>query len=223
MKNEWASAPNSFLRTYRIAHRLPVACTFSHPHADIIYRSSELALRAPSAVLARRKLREQKRQKRALEKSQINGVTGAKINKLKSGRRKDKDSSKDSALDNISSSTANSAIAQSIEPSDPLQGGDKTDPNDPTSPSSTSSTYLGPRETAPQLAAAVRKHFNAQQISEADTIARFTYVVQQAGRPVWIEGAGGDGMGHWMGSNGREIKKGDGPGGDVGFRLRFRP
>jgi len=69
----------------------------------------------------------------------------------------------------------------------------------------------------------VRKHFNAQQLSEADTIARFTYVVQQAGRPVWTEGCEGDSTGFWMGSHGREVRKADGPGGEVGFRLRFRP
>ncbi|RVX67291.1 hypothetical protein B0A52_09329 [Exophiala mesophila] len=221
--DDWTSAPNTFLRTYRIAHRLPVASTFAHPHADIIYKSSHLALRSPSAVQARRKQHEQKRQKRKSATVQVNGSAGLKSTKTKSGQRTDKMSLKDSTLDDVSSSTTNPVVARSIETPDATGRSESNPSHLPSSPNSVSTLYSAPREPAAHLAAAVRKHFNGQQISEAETIARFTYVVTQAGRPVWVEGCEGDGSGHWMGSHGRELRKGGGPGGDVGFRLRFRP
>jgi hypothetical protein len=84
-------------------------------------------------------------------------------------------------------------------------------------------TYLGPREPPSHLATSVRKHFNAQQLHEAETIARFIYVVQQGGQRVWTEGCEGDGTGYWMGSHGRQVRKIDAPGGEAGFSLRFRP
>lgn len=226
-QTDWASTPNSVLRTYRIAYRLHIPSTFSHPHADIIYKSSQVALRAPSAILARRRLREERRRRRKLDHAlQLNGstTTSNKIGKSKNKiRQAEKDKGKPKDLNPETSSTAGSMVAQSIEPPDATQSSDQTQPNPPSSPSSTSTSYLGPREPPSQLAVSVRKHFNAQQVSEADTIARFTYVVQQASRPVWTEGCAGDGAGYWIGSHGREVRKADGPGGEVGFRLRFRP
>lgn len=228
---DWVSTPNSVLRTYRIAYRLQAPSTFCHAHADIIHKSSATALRSPSAVLARRRLREEKHRRRKLDHLQLvndtSTTTSNKPGKSKNKSRradkdKDKDGSKTSTLE--TSSTVGSTVAQSIEPPDATQSTTQSQPHPPSSPSSTSTTtYLGPPEPSSQLAVSVRKHFNAQQVSEADTIARFTYVLQQVGRPVWTEGCEGDGAGSWMGSHGREVRKADGPGGEVGFRLRFRP
>lgn len=215
-QTDWATMATPMLRSYRVAHRLPVPSAFNHPHAEITYVSSELARRAPSAVHARRKLRDQNNQRRKLQPPHTNGVG-------KSGRSKGKDKEKSKGGNPEKENTAGTAtsIAQSIEPAD--QGAEQ-DAHPPPSPSTASAAiYLGPREPASQLASTVRKHFNAQQLSEADTIARFIYVVQQNGRGVRTEGSHGDGSGHWMGSHGREVKKIAGPGGEVGFRLRFRP
>ena len=190
--------PTSILRTYRIAHRLPVRAAFNHGHAELTYTSSELALRAPSAVQARRKLRDQKHQRRKLQQAQTNG-TG------KSSKSKDKGKERLSVTQSIEAPDHNSEQASTL------------------SSATSSSTYLGRREAATHLANSIRKHFNAQQLSEADTIARFIYVVQQHGKSVATEGSAGDGTGSWMGSHGRQVRKIDGPGGEVGFRLRFRP
>jgi len=197
-RTEWTTMPTSILRTYRIAHRLPVPAAFNHGHAELTYTSSELALRAPSAVQARRKLRDQKHQRRKLQQAQTNG-TG------KSSKSKDKGKERSSVAQSIEAPDQNSEQASTL------------------SSATTSSTYLGRREPATHLANSIRKHFNAQQLSEADTIARFIYVVQQHGKSVATEGSAGDGTGSWMGSHGRQVRKIDGPGGEVGFRLRFRP
>ncbi len=79
------------------------------------------------------------------------------------------------------------------------------------------------KQTPATLATTIRKHFNAQQLSEAETVARFSYVVRQtkAKEAMRLGVSDGDGMGHWMGSHGREVRRGEG--GEVGFRLRFRP
>ena len=83
------------------------------------------------------------------------------------------------------------------------------------------------KQTPAALATTIRKHFNAQQLSEAETVARFVYMMRQtkardaAGAGVRLEGGDGDGMGSWMGGHGREVRRGEG--GEVGFRLRFRP
>ncbi|EHY58874.1 hypothetical protein ABEF95_005549 [Exophiala dermatitidis] len=202
----WDTMSTSVLRTYRIAHRLSVPSTYNHPHADLIYTSSDIALRAPSAVQSRRKLREQRHQQRKLQQAQRNG--NEKNTKTSKDKRK---------LDaQNAQAEPNQSIAKSIEPPD--HGPDQAD-----SSSFPSTTHIGPREPPGHLANAVRKHFNAQQLSEADTIARFIYVVQQNPRGVRTEGSGGDGTGYFIGSHGREVRKLDGPGGEVGFRLRFRP
>lgn len=211
--------PVPILRTYRMAHRLPIPAAFNRPHAEMTYTSSEIAKRSPSAVYYRRKLREQHLQRRrARQVQQLNGT--GKSN----GKSKDKGKAKDISTTDKSLNTTLS-IAQSIEPPDHNHPSSEQDQSSISSTSA--STYLGPRLPASNLASAVRKHFNAQQLggAEADTIARFIYVVQQNGssQQVRTEGSEGDGMGHWMGSNGREQRKVDGPGGEVGFRLRFRP
>jgi hypothetical protein len=211
--------PVPILRTYRIAHRLPVPAAFNHPHADLAYKLSDIGKRAPSAVYYRRKLHEQHLQRRKARQGQQANGTG----KTNGSKVKQKGKSNDTSMAERPSSTSLS-IAQSIEPPDPSHPPSERDAS---SISSTLSTYLGPHQPASNLASAVRKHFNAQQLvgGEADTIARFIYVVQHNGssRQVRTEGSEGDGSGNWMGSNGREQRKVDGPGGEVGFRLRFRP
>ncbi|OQV01482.1 Sin3 binding domain-containing protein isoform 1 [Cladophialophora immunda] len=204
------------LRSYRIAHRLHVPAAFNYPHAEVTYKSCELALRAPSAVHYRRKLHEQQLQRR--KQRQLQQTSGTGKNNNSKDRDKEKGKSKETA------NTDNPSTAQTGDTSEVTSSQGQAH-RTPTSPSSSSSTTsnLGPREPASNLASAVRKHFNAQQLNEADTLARFIYVVQQNGRQVRTEGSEGDGRGSWMGSQGRAARKSDAPWGDVGFRLRFRP
>lgn len=217
LQTDWNTVPTSILRTYQVAHRLPVPSTLNHPHADLTYTSSPVALRAPSAVQARRKMREQKHQRRNLnlQQAQTNG-TSTSTGKNSNSKSKEKDKAKEASAGgggaNANLNSNESAPDHSSEQASTLS-----------SSATSSSTFLGPREPVSQLANSVRKHFNAQQLSEADTIARFIYVVQQNGRTVRTEGSGGDGTGFWMGSHGRQARRIDGPGGEVGFRLRFRP
>lgn len=117
-------------------------------------------------------------------------------------------------------------IAQSIEVSNTNSDLPPSSLPSTVSVTSLSSTDLRDRgrQHPAALANSVRKHFNAQQLNETETIARFTYVVHQGAahaRGVKTEGSEGDGAGWWMGSHGRAVKKGEG--GEVGFRLRFRP
>ncbi|EXJ90218.1 hypothetical protein A1O1_03317 [Capronia coronata CBS 617.96] len=162
-RTEWNTMSTSILRTYRIAHRLSVPSAYNHPHAELTYTSSDIALRAPSVVQARRKLREQRHHDHKLQQGQRNGA-----GKGTKAKAKEKEKSRAEPPTRTAPS-----VAKSIEPPDPVS--EQTDP-------SSSMTYIGPREPASQLATAVRKHFNAQQLNEADTIARFIYVVQQNGR-----------------------------------------
>ena len=219
-QTEWNTIPVPILRTYRMAHRLPVPTAFDHPHTEITYKSSEIAKRAPSAVYYRRKLHEQHLQRRRARLAQQTNGAGKSIG----NKSKEKGKAKETPTTDKPSNTSLS-IAQSIEPPDHNHPPSEQDRSSISSTSA--SAYLGPRLPASNLASAVRKHFNAQQLvgGEADTIARFIYVVQQNGstRQVRTEGSEGDGTGYWMGSNGREQRKVDGPGGEVGFRLRFRP
>jgi len=90
------------------------------------------------------------------------------------------------------------------------------------------------KATHSQLASAVRRHFNSQQVSEADVIAKFVYVVRHSGSVARAGGTGAIGIsgskivgigvaeadaGCEIGSSGREEDKRR----DIDFRLRFRP
>ena len=190
------------------------------------YNSSTIALRAPSAVFARKRLsadlKHQRRAQAHPTDAHTNGFSKAsKAGKASKTKEKDKDASsrllKHAVASNnrdgddpTTSTTTSAAIAQSIER-----------PDSPSFPSQ--ATYRGSRQTQSALATAVRKHFNAQQLNEAETIARFVYVVQQTRGGVSTERGKGDGTGYWMGSHGRQVRKIDAPGGETGFRLRFRP
>ncbi len=88
------------------------------------------------------------------------------------------------------------------------------------------------KTTHTQLASMVRRHFNSQQVSEADVIANFVYVVRHSSTPakggdaVGMKGSKVLGIGPFepeagceIGSSGREEDKRK----DLGFRLRFKP
>ena len=90
------------------------------------------------------------------------------------------------------------------------------------------------KATHSQLASTVRRHFNSQQVSEGDVIAKFVYVVRHSDSAAKAGGTGAVGIsgskiigigaaeadaGWEVGSSGREEDKRR----DIGFRLRFRP
>jgi hypothetical protein len=90
------------------------------------------------------------------------------------------------------------------------------------------------KATHSQLASAIRRHFNSQQVSEGDVIAKFVYVVRHSGSAAKTGGTGAIGISgskiigvgaaeadaDWeIGSSGREEDKRR----DIGFRLRFGP
>jgi hypothetical protein len=205
----------SILHTYRTAYKLSTPSSYTHPHAELTYNSSRIALRSPSAVLARRRLRDLKHKRR---KSTANDTS--KDTNISKEKEKD---------DTASSNNANEYILKPPSPPRPstqfqtieAAPSPSTIHAQPTL-STISEVHIG-RQPAAALSNIVRKHFNAQQLSEAETVARFAYVARQTRSPenVRTEGSDGDGEGFWMGSQGREIRRGEG--GEVGFRLRFRP
>ena len=96
------------------------------------------------------------------------------------------------------------------------------------------STAAEGKATHSQLASTVRRHFNSQQVSEVDVIAKFVYVVRHSGSAAKAGGTGAVGIngskiigvsaseadaGWEIGSSGREEDRRR----DIGFRLRFRP
>jgi hypothetical protein len=98
------------------------------------------------------------------------------------------------------------------------------------------STSIGAegKATHPQLASTIRRHFNSQQVSEGEVIARFVYVVRHSGSAAKAGGTGAVGIngskiigvsaseadaGWEIGSSGREEDRRR----DIGFRMRFRP
>ena len=217
-QTDWNTVSPLTLRTYRTAYRLPTLSSYTHDHADLIYNSSQTALRAPSAVLARRRLRDLKHQRR---KATLNGnptsQTMTKTLKQKEKSNTDADQSSTTNSDNLlKPPSPNHPNAQSLDGTSDISQ-QTSIPNSIVPPE-----HIG-KQTPNALATAVRKHFNAQQLSEAETVARFTYVVRhtRSREGVNLEGSDGDGHGYWMGSHGREVRRDEG--GEVGFRLRFRP
>ena len=221
-QTDWTTLAPSILNSYRTAHRLLTSSPYSKPHADLLYKSSPTALRAPSAVHARRRLRDLKHQRR-----KANG-SSATINKPKA-KSTDKDKSKEleAPAEQASASTSEHLLKPSLDGTALLNTTTTTSssssaPSSPPPPS-IAPEYIG-KQSPTALATAVRKHFNAQQLVEAETVARFIYVGRQGKSSSGVsrmEGSEGDGMGCWMGSQGREVRRGEG--GEVGFRLRFRP
>lgn len=173
----------------------------------MLYRSSLTAMRSPSQVQQRKRMQEARRQQRQRE-----AQTHPSKKKLKSATDKNSDTSKENEPPETHGQNNGGESA----------GGDTGSPN----PSSDSGIPLPPveqieRQNPQHLAAAVRKHFNAQQLNEGETISRFIYVARNSASRdhVNTEGSAGDGHGYIMGSHGREVRRGQG--GEPGFRMRF--
>ena len=101
-------------------------------------------------------------------------------------------------------------------------------------PATSTSTGAEGKATHSQLASTIRRHFNSQQVSEGDVIAKFVYVVRHSGSAAKAGGTGAVGIngskiigvsaseadaGWEIGSSGREEDRRR----DIGFRMRFRP
>lgn len=205
---DWLTLPMGSLQAYRSTYRLQIPSAYTRPHAELLYNSCELALRAPSRVLARRKAQDLKLYRKSqVQRSRdtrpnINGVSKSS----KSIRSKDKERKSSRRKERVLAGAESGSAPDSIEAppspnSHPSQqelasadDGSKTsrtasiEPNEepvvtipPTlNQSNPEATILGPT-SANILATSIRKHFNAQQLNEADTIARFSYVVRQQG------------------------------------------
>ena len=201
----------STLSAYRIAYHLPTAPSYTHPHADILYKTSLTAMRAPSQIQARKRMLEARQQQRRKAAQPQNSKKKAKATAADKNSDTSKENDPPDAIDKINGDGSGSG-----------SGTGTPDPFD------ASGIPLPPveqieRQNPQHLASAVRKHFNAQQLNEAETISRFIYVARNnTGRDtVKTEGSEGDLHGHIMGSHGREVRRGEG--GEPGFRLRFRP
>lgn len=208
---DWTLLPPSTLSAYRIAHHLPTAPSYTHPHADILYKTSLTAMRAPSQVQARKRMLEARQQQRQKAAQPPASKKKAKTN----AADRNSDTSKENDPPDVTD-------RQNGDGSGSASGNVTPEPFD------SSGTALPPveqieRQNPQHLASAVRKHFNAQQLNEAETISRFIYVARNStGHDmVQTEGSAGDGHGSIMGSHGREVRRGEG--GEPGFRLRFRP
>ncbi|KAK5081645.1 hypothetical protein LTR05_007778 [Lithohypha guttulata] len=209
---DWPSFPAYALHAYRSAYRLQIPASYTHKHAELLYQTCDLALRAPSQVLARKKAHDLKVYKRrqaqqaTQTRAHANGVS--KISK--SSRSKDKRSTTKNkeAIDtttqlsieeppspNSNSHPSHSNVDSASNPPDTAsrksptiaseqqqQEEQEEDNSIPTSLNQTNpeSTVLG-HSQATALQTSIRKHFNAQHLNEAETIARFTYVVRQQG------------------------------------------
>lgn len=134
----------------------------------------------------------------------------------------DKDKNKDVEKDTDQSSNSDNLLKPPDEAAANTTQAASPDLNPPLPPT-IAPEYIG-KQAPTALANAVRKHFNAQQLAEAETVARFIYVshASKSSRGATLtEGSDGDGTGWHIGSSGREVRRGEG--GEVGFRLRFRP
>jgi hypothetical protein len=104
----------------------------------------------------------------------------------------------------------------------------------PAAPGTSTSIGAEGKATHSQLASTIRRHFNSQQVSEGEVIAKFVYVVRNSGSAAKAGGTGAVGIngskiigvsaseadaGWEIGSSGREEDRRR----DIGFRMRFRP
>lgn len=211
MQIDWTTLPSSALSAYRIAYHLPTAPGYTQPHADILYRSSLAAMRAPSQVQTRKRMLEARQQQRQKAAQPPPSKKKSKVSAADKNSDTSKENDPPDAVDRANADGSGSG-----------SGSGTPDPFD------SSGVPLPPveqieRQSPQQLASAVRKHFNAQQLNEAETISRFIYVARHSiGQDnVRTEGSEGDGHGYIMGGHGREIRRSEG--GEPGFRLRFRP
>lgn len=201
------------LQTYRSTHRLQIPSAYTRPHAELLYNSCDLALRAPSKVLARRKAQDLKLyQKRQAQQAQDTRVHANGISKSsKISRVKDKEKKASKTRERVENSGNSAAGHDSVgAPPSPnshpsqqesnsismenasrssrtasVEASDELDESIPPSlnQSNPEATVIG-STAASSLFTSIRKHFNAQQLNEADTIARFSYVIRQQGSPI---------------------------------------
>lgn len=205
-RTTWTSFPTPVLYAYAYTHKLPTPTPYTHPHAELLYKSSNTALRSPSQVAARRKLRDIKAARRR------DSTVGTGLLK---GKESIKERERSSERLKQAGDNSNGVSAM---------------------PAPTRSVTSGQRQSPASLALTVRRHFNSAQVNEGDAIARFLYVVRHGGHgdgDVSLIGGDGDGKGRVIGGAGRAVDRGlgissgdgsqGGGGCDLGFRLRFRP
>ena len=221
-QTDWLLFSPRTLHAYRQAYRLSASSAYTHPHADLIYKSSRVAKRSPSAVYARRKLRDLKHERRKTPQQ----------SRSAKGKEKTKESHPQANQDRMMLDDEVSAPKEINE----------AEAEDVPDPSSDNRPHAAPQRQAPAaLALTARRHFNSLSLNESEVLTRFLYVVHHssskpsttlpqfpAGQYASLEGLwgnGGDGRGRMMGSQGREVVRNDGAAGagDLGFRLRFRP
>lgn len=183
---------------------------YTQPHADMLYKSCELALRAPSQVAARKKARDLKQyRKQQIQQSRVqtNGIAKTKSAKSKDGRRSnmrkrdiagDGDGGLQLPIEEPPSPNSNSHRSLQDAGSNPSDAASRQSPaasmenDEPINPEDSNEIPLSLNQANPEattigslsptfLATSIRKHFNAQQLNEAETIARFTYVARQQG------------------------------------------
>lgn len=203
---DWSNLPMQSLQNYRSTYRLQIPSAYTRPHAELLYNSCELALRAPSMVLARRKTQDlklyHKRQSQLAQETRrhTNGVSKP----AKPLKGKDKRSAKtrdktDTSQDNLathdsigappspnshpSQHDSNSISAERASASSRTASVDAAEALLDTIPPSLNqidpeATVIGSTSVA-ALYTSIRKHFNAQQLNEPEAIARFSYVVRQ--------------------------------------------
>jgi hypothetical protein len=63
-RTNWTTFPTPVLHAYVFTNKLQTPSSYTHPHADILHKSSEVALRSPTQVAARRRLRDLKAARR---------------------------------------------------------------------------------------------------------------------------------------------------------------
>lgn len=201
------------LQNYRSTYRLQIPSAYTRPHAELLYNSCDIALRAPSKVLARRKAQDLRtHQKRQAQQNQdarahTNGISKSS----KVGRAKDKDKKSSKSKDRVdtpndsvaghdslgappsptshpSQQESNSISAENASRSSRTASEEASDQQTYTIPLTLNqldpeATIIG-STSANSLFTSIRKHFNAQQLNEAETIARFSYVIRQQGSPI---------------------------------------
>lgn len=166
-------------------------------------------MRAPSRVLARRKTQDLKLyRKRQAHQAQETRTHANGVSRPSRSSRKDKEKKSGKAREKADVSNDNNVAHESIEaPPSPNSHPSQPESNSISAENASRSsrtaseealdnarhviphslnqsdpeaTVIGPT-SATTLFTSVRKHFNAQQLNEADTIARFSYVVRQQG------------------------------------------
>lgn len=189
---------------------MQIPSAYTQPHADLLYKSCELALRAPSQVVARKKahdLKQYRKQQAQQRRVQTNGISKSKSTRSKENRRsntrkkeaaREGDGSLQPPIEEPPSPNSNSHPSLQDAGSNPSDAASRKSPTisidneDTANAEDSNSVPLSLNQANPEattigslspasLATSVRKHFNAQQLNEAETIARFTYVSRQQG------------------------------------------